>query len=90
MLKETTLKELETAFNFNNEIGDFIPDKRPHVETVNLDLIRIYIYERINPIDIKNVIFEILRRNNESGPLNIHVETATSCRLTLYADITTI
>lgn len=90
MLKEKTIKDLETLFSFKNEISEFIPDKAPSVEVINLDLVRIYIYERIHPEDIKAAIFEVLRNNEEPGPLNLHVETATSCRLTLYADISSI
>ncbi len=90
MLKNETLKDLENTFNYENELSEIIPETAPAVEIVNLDLVRIYINDRINPIDIKNIIFDILRKNNEPGPLNIHVETATSCRLTLYADISSI
>ena len=90
MLKNETLNQLEEAFNFKNEIGEFIPDLNPAVEIINLDLIRIYINERIHPNDIKDVIFEILHQNEEPGPLKVHVETASSCKLTLYADISSI
>ena len=90
MLKNETIKELQDVFNFDTEISEFIPEKRPHVELVNLDLIRIYIYDRIHPEDIKNAIVKILQNNDEPGPLNIHVETATSCKLILYVDITSI
>lgn len=90
MIKIETIKELETVFNRENEISEFIPDKAGRVEVVNLDLIRIHINDRIHPDDIGREILRILRNNDEPGPLNIHVETATSCRLTLYADISTI
>ena len=90
MLKEETIQELKDVFSFETEISEIIPDKAPRVEIINLDLIRIYIYDRIHPEHLKNIIFDILRRNNESGPLNIHVETATSCKLTFYVDISSI
>lgn len=90
MLSEKTLKDLEDLFDFETELSDILPEKRPHVEIVNLDLIRIYIYDRIHPEDIKDAIFNILHQNDESGPLSLHVETASSCRMTLYADIKTI
>lgn len=90
ILKEETLNDLENLFNFETELGDILPEKAPHVEVVNLDLIRIYIYDRIHPEDIKDAIFNILHQNDEAGPLSLHVETASSCRMTLYADIKTI
>ena len=90
ILKEETLNDLEKAFNFNNEIGEFIPEMNPSIEIINLDLIRIYINDRIHPEEIKDAIFNILHQNQEPGPIKLHVETASSCRLTLYADIKTI
>ena len=87
MLKKETIKELKQVFNFNTEISEFIPDKKPGVK-VEGDRIYIQIYDRIHPETIKEAIFNILYDNSEPGPLNIHVETATSCRLTLYAEIT--
>lgn len=90
MLKETTIKELEELFSFETELSEILPDKAPRVEVINLDLIRIYIYDRIHPENIKAAIFEVLHNNDEPGPLNLHVETASSCRLTLYAEISSI
>ena len=87
MLKPETLEDLENAFNFNNELGEFIPELNPAVEIVNLDLIRIHINDRIHPDTVREVIVEILRKNNEKGPLTLHAETATSCRLLFYVDI---
>lgn len=90
MLKEETLKDLETAFNFNNEIGEIIPEMNPSIEIINLDLIRIYINERIHPETVKEIIFNILHQNQESGPISLHVETAKSFKQVYYADIKTI
>lgn len=89
MLKEKTLKDLETAFN-TNELSDIIPELAPSVEIINLDLIRIYINDRIHPETVKDIIFNILRQNQESGPLHLHVETAASFKQVYYADIKTI
>lgn len=90
MLKNETIETLKNVFERETELSDIIPETAPSVEVVTLDLIRIYINDRIHPNDIKDIIFNILRENQEPGPLKIHVETATSCRLTLYAEISTI
>ena len=90
MLKTETIEDLKNVFEQETELSEVIPELTPNVEIVNLDLIRIHINSQVHPIDLKNIIFDILRGNNEPGPLNIHVETATSCRLTYYVDISTI
>lgn len=90
MLKSETLTALENAFNIETKLRELEILPAPSVEIINMDLIRIYIYERIHPETIKQVIFKILQENSEPGPLNIHVETATSCKLTLYVDISSI
>ena len=90
MLKTETIEDLKNVFEQDTELSEIIPELTPNVEIVNLDLIRIHINGQVHPIDLKNIIFDILRDNGEPGPLNIHVETATSCRLTYYVDISTI
>lgn len=90
MLKSETIEDLKNVFEQETELSEIIPELTPSVEIVNLDLIRIHINDQVHPIDLKNIIFDILRDNGEPGPLNIHVETATSCRLTYYVDISTI
>ena len=90
MLKSETITDLKNMFENKTELSEIVPGVYPSVEVINLDLIRIYIYDRVHPETLKNIIFDILRDNREPGPLNIHVETATSCRLTYYVDISTI
>lgn len=90
MLKTETIEDLKNVFEQETELSEVIPELTPNVEIVNLDLIRIHINDQVHPIDLKNIIFDILRDNGEPGPLNIHVETAKSCRLTYYVDISTI
>lgn len=89
MLKNETIQELETAFNAN-EISEFIPEAAPHVELINLDLVRIHINDRIHPDDVSAAVVQILKNNDEPGPLKVHVETAKTYKATLYVDIITI
>ena len=89
MLKNETLNQLEDAFN-KNEISDIMPELAPNVEIINLDLIRIYINDRIHPETVKDIIFNILHQNQEPGPIHLHIETAKSFKQVYYADIKTI
>ena len=90
MLKNETIEDLKNMFETETELSEIIPGVYPCLEVINLDLIRIYIYDRVHPETLKEVIFNILRDNNEPGPLRLHVETSNSCKLTFYVDITTI
>ena len=89
MLKNETIQELKEVFDGTVEDDlhdlDILPSSS--VEVINLDLIRIHINAAVHPEYIKDLIFDILRRNQEPGPLTIHPETATSCRLLFYVDI---
>lgn len=89
MLKNSTIEELKNVFDeaVQDDLHDLDILPGPSVEVVNLDLIRIHINAAVHPEYIKDIIFDILRRNQEPGPLTIHPETATSCRLLFYVDI---
>ncbi len=89
MLKENTIKELEKTFNEiePDELQDLEILPGPSVEVVNLDLIRIHINNRVHPKYIKDIIVDILRNNDEPGPLTIHPETAKSFKFLYYIDI---
>ena len=89
MLKDSTIEELKNVFDntINDELQDLEILPSSSVEVINLDLIRIHINAAVHPEHIKNIIVDILRRNQEPGPLTIHPETATSCRLLFYVDI---
>ena len=90
MLKNETIKELKNIFEQKTELSEIIPECGPAVEVINLDLIRIYINDRVHPDDVGAAIIQILKNNSEPGPLRIHVETARTYKATLYADIITI
>lgn len=89
MLKIETLQDLETAFK-ENELSELMPELSGTVETINLDLIRVHINSTGHPENIVTFIAAILHRNGETGTLNIHVETATSCNFIYYVDISSI
>ena len=91
MLKSETIEDLKNVFeSVETELNDLEILPGPEVEVINFDLIRVHINSEAHPENLKNIIFDILRRNNESGPLNIHIESATTCRLVWYVDISTI
>lgn len=90
MLKSETIEDLRSTFEGTTELSELEILPAPAVEVVNLDLVRVHINSEGHPEYIKDIIFNILKSNQEPGPLNIHVETATSCRLIWYVDISTI
>lgn len=89
MLKDSTIEELKNVFDgaVQDDLQDLEILPSSSVEVINLDLIRIHINAAVHPEYIKDIIFDILRNNDEPGPLTIHPETATSCRLLFYVDI---
>lgn len=89
MLKNQTIKDLEKVFNVDNELSELEVLPAGGVEVVNLDLIRVHINARGSSQYINRIV-EILKKNQEPGPLRIHEEAATSCNLLFYIDICSI
>ena len=87
MLQETTIKDLRNIFEQETELTELIPELRPYVEIINLDLIRIHINTEIYETTVFNIITQILRANNEPGPLRIKPDIIRGTNFINYVDI---